>query len=66
MGEVNQSWYIITDRGKNTYETDDKEETKNALREGAEVSKLKRVVFDQGPTTFRMTAITDIYKIKDL
>jgi len=66
MEEINKSWYIITDRGRKTYETNDKETAKTALRDGAEVSKVKRVVFHQGPTTLYLTATTDIYKIRDL
>jgi hypothetical protein len=66
MEEINKSWYAITDRSGKTYDTDDKQEAKIAFREEAEVAKVKRVVFTQGPTTFYLTAITDIHKTRDL
>ena len=65
MEEEFDSWYIITD-WRGTRETTDKEAAKDAIRDGGEVGKIKRIIFEQGPTTFRMTALTDIYKIKDL
>ena len=66
MQEINDTWYIITDWNGETYETLDKEAVKGALRRGAEVAKNKRIVFEQGPTTVRITVTTDIYKIRDL
>jgi len=66
MNEINDTWYIITDWNGETFETIDREATKSALRRGAEVSKIKRIVFEQGPTTVRITVSTEIYKIRDL
>lgn len=66
MPEVSDIWYTITDWSGTTFDTTDKEVAKTALREDGEVVKNTRIVFEQGPTTFRMTASTDIYKIRDL
>ncbi len=62
MDDNDGVWYTITDWAGITFETLNIEDAKEALRNDGAVVKHKRVVFEPGPTVFRMTAST----IRDL
>lgn len=61
-----ETWYAITRWSGEVYETSDPEEARLSIREGLEVLKTTRVIFEQGPTLVRTTATTEIFKIKDV
>ena len=64
--EINDFWYTITRNNRESYDTVDKEEAKRALREGSEVDKTTRKMFESGPAIIRLTASVEIKKISDL
>ncbi len=66
MNEVSESWYSITDWGRQYERTTDKKEVRLALREGCEVFKTTRQAFRSGDSEVYLTVITEIKKVKDI
>lgn len=61
-----ETWYIITRWNRENYETDDPEHARLAVREGSDVTKITRAIFQHGASLIRTTVSTDISKIKDV
>ena len=66
MREVNEFWYSFSGEYGGRIETTDKNAAKAALRDGLEVTKVTRRVFQSGPSNVYLTVTTDIKKTKDL
>ena len=66
MKDVNDTWYAITNWDGQVTDTIDREEAKIALREGREVFKHTRRVFEIGETFVRLAVTVEIKKAKNL
>ena len=64
--EISTYWYSITNWEREAIETEDKTIARQALREGSEVIKTTRRVFQSGPSSVYLTVTTKIEKTKDL
>jgi hypothetical protein len=66
MKDLNDFWYSITRWDNSVFDTDDVEEARIAVREGREVTKTTRRVFESGPAFIRLFASVEVKKIRDL
>lgn len=66
MKEVNEFWYSFSDGKGSRTETTDKSAAKAALKDGEEVTKVTRRVFQSGPSNVYLTVTTDMKQAKDL
>jgi hypothetical protein len=66
MAELNDHWYTITRWDNSVYQTDDIEDARLAVREGCEVQKITRRVFESGPAEVRLYVVLEVKKLKDL
>ena len=66
MKDLNDCWFTITRWDNSVFDTDDVEEARIAVREGREVTKTSRRVFESGPASVRLYVSVDVKKIKDL
>ena len=66
MKDINDFRYSITNWDDSVYETDDIEEARLAVRDGKEVFKITRRVFESGPAFVRLFVTLKIKRIKDL
>ena len=66
MREVNEFWYSFSEGRGVWNETTDKNIAKAALKDGLEVTKVTRRVFQSGPSNVYLTVTTDIKKTKDI
>ena len=66
MEDINDYHYTITDWDNSVFDTDDVEDAKFALREGREVLKTMRRLFQSGPALVRLYVTLEVKKIKDL
>jgi len=66
MKDIEDHWYTIAKWDNSVFDTNDQEYAKVALREGREVTKTTRRVFESGPAFVRLYVAVEVKKIKDL
>ena len=66
MDDINDFKYNITNWDKSVYETNDIEDARFAIREGREVLKITRRLFESGQALIRLYVTVKIKRIKDL
>jgi len=66
MKDLNDFWFTITRWDNSVFDTDDVEEARIAVREGRDVTKTTRRLFESGPASVRLYVAVDVKKIKDL
>ena len=66
MEEVNDFHYTVTNWDNSVLDTIDVEVAKLAIREGREVLKTTRRLFNTGPALVRLYVTLEVKKIKDL
>ena len=66
MEKISDVCYFISQWANSATETEDIDEVKLAIREGWDVVKRTRCVFQSGASNVYLTVMTDIKKIKDI
>ncbi len=66
MNDISDVWFTITNWDRSVYQTDRIQEAKLALKEGRDVLKTTRKMFESGPAIARLELTIVAKKISDL